>query len=163
MHCVRTVSRHNYRVKSGKHLPWHSVLSVNQYFARARWDWNLDTALFFFFVPKRDTRQGMENHFFSYMSQCQTLKPCTCCLWHRDEPFPLTSQSEQKKKKKDKGHPFPSHPFFIAFFQLWISISVVLQNTSWHWLKVLFCLRHPWKVASIVGHVIYVDSGIDYI
>lgn len=121
MHCVRTVRRHNYRVKSGKHLPWRSLLSELQKNLQ-----ELDgteiltrTALFFFYPEARDTRRGMENHFFSYMSQCQTLKSSTCCPWHWDEPF-------------------PSHPFFIAFSQLWISTSVTLKNASWHRLKVLF-------------------------
>lgn len=124
MHCVRTDSRHNYRVKGGKHLPWHSV---NQYFARQ--DWNAVThgvCLFSFSVSLRETRDEGWRTISSATCQCQTLKPGTCCLWHWNEPFPLPSQREQR----DKGHPFPSHPFFIALSQLWISISVTFQNAS---------------------------------
>lgn len=157
MRRVLTVSRHTCRVKSGKYLPWHSVISVNQYLAKARWDCNLKThTALFFFSSQRNTRRGTESHFFSYMSQCQTLKPCTCCQRRWGEPSLFTQQ-------KDKGHPFSSHPFFIAFFQLWISISVALKSTSWHRLKVLFASIVRGKSPLWCGHVIYVDSGIDYI
>lgn len=117
------------------------VLSTRPHSSRAEiWSQKGMWFVFFFFfspcVPKRKTRRGMENHFFSYMSSCQTLKPCTCCRRHRDKPFPLTSQ----RKLKNKGQPFPSHPFFISSLLLRIGVSVVFKNTSWQPLSCLFSL-----------------------
>lgn len=75
---------------------------------------------------------------------------------NRDEPLPFTWPNKKK-----------GHGTALSISYLFLSPSSnsesVLENTSWHWLKVLFASARPANVVSIAGHIIYVVSGVDYI
>lgn len=110
MRRVLTVSRHTCRVKSGKYLPWHSVISVNQYLAKARWDCNLKTHTALFFFPLRETQDEGRRAISS--ATCHSARHLSHALVVSGAGVnPLFSHS-----KKTRATPFHLIPFSLPSF-----------------------------------------------